>query len=74
MPVLTFLSSTAGRWTRSLVGVILVAAGLALGGWGWALAAVGVVFVLVGAVDVCLIAPLARKPLRGEAFRAARSR
>ena len=74
MPVLTFLSSTAGRWTRSLVGVILVAAGLALGGWGWALAAVGVVFVLVGAVDVCLIAPLARKPLHGEAFRAALSR
>lgn len=74
MPALSFLSSTAGRWTRSLLGVILVAAGIALGGWGWALAVVGVVFVLVGVLDVCLLAPLAGKPLRGPAFRAAAHR
>ena len=70
MPVLTFLSSTAGRWARAVMGVILISLGVALGGWAWALAAVGVVFVLVGVLDVCLVAPLAGKPLRGDAFRA----
>lgn len=74
MTVLTFLSSTAGRWTRAVVGVILIALGVALGGGAWALAAVGVVFVLVGALDVCLLAPLAGKPLRGSAFRAGAAR
>ena len=74
MSVLAFLSSTPGRWTRSVVGAILVATGIALGGWGWALAGVGVVFVLVGVLDVCLLAPLAGKPLRGTAFRAAVAR
>ncbi len=74
MSVLTFLSSTAGRWTRAVVGVILIALGVALGGAGWVLAVVGLVFVLVGALDVCLLAPLAGKPLRGAAFRAAAAR
>lgn len=74
MPVLSFLSSTAGRWTRAVVGVVLIVLGVALGGWAWVLAAVGVVFVLVGALDVCLLPPLAGKPLRGAAFRAAASR
>jgi hypothetical protein len=74
VPVLTFLSSTAGRWTRAVVGAILVASGVALGGWAWALSVVGLVFVLVGALDVCLLAPLAGRPLRGAAFRAAVTR
>jgi hypothetical protein len=74
MPVLVFLSSTAGRWTRAVLGVILIALGAALGGWAWALAAVGVVFVLVGALDVCLLAPPAGMPFRGDAFRARAAR
>ena len=71
MPVLSFFSSTTGRWARAVVGVALVAAGATLGGWWWLLAAVGVVFILVAALDVCLLAPLAGRPLRGAAFRAA---
>jgi hypothetical protein len=74
MPVLSFLSSPAGRWTRAIVGVVLIVLGALLGGWGWLLAVVGLVFVLVGALDVCLLAPLARRPFRGAAFRAAVSR
>jgi len=31
------------------------------------------VFVLVGALDVCLLAPLFGKPLRGKDFRSAQS-
>ena len=71
MPVLTFLSSTAGRWARGLVGAALIAVAALLGGWWWLLAAAGVVFVLVGVLDVCLLAPLAGKPFRGARFRAA---
>ena len=69
MSVLSFLSSTAGRRARAGVGVALVGTGAALGGWWSMLAVVGAVFVLVGALDVCLLAPLAGKPLRGVAFR-----
>lgn len=71
MPILTFLSSTAGRWARGVVGVALIALAVFLGGWWLLLAAVGAVFVLVGLFDVCLIAPLAGKPFHGTAFRAA---
>lgn len=70
MPVLTFLSSTAGRWTRGIAGAGLIVAGLVLGGAGYALAGVGVVFVLVGVFDVCLLAPLFRRPLSGARYRA----
>jgi len=70
MSVLNFLSSTAGRWVRGLVGVALIALAVALGGWWLLLAALGAVFVLVGLFDVCLIAPLAGRPFRGTAFRA----
>ncbi len=70
MSVLNFLSSTAGRWVRGLVGVALIALAVVLGGWWLLLAALGAVFVLVGLFDVCLIAPLAGRPFRGTAFRA----
>lgn len=74
MTILAFLSSTAGRWTRAIVGIVLIALCAILGGWWWLLAAPGVLFVLVGVLDVCLIAPLAGKPLRGKDFHAALAR
>ena len=74
MTILAFLASTPGRWTRAIVGAVLIALGAILGGWWWLLAAPGLLFVLVGALDVCLIAPLAGKPLRGKDFRAALGR
>lgn len=51
-----------------------VAAGATVVGRWWLLAVVGVVLILVGVLDVCLLAPLAGKPLRGSAFRASAQR
>ena len=60
MPVLSFLSSPAGRWMRAIVGVVLIVIGALLGGLGWLLAAVGLVFVLVNtnSVPTALAVPL----------------
>ncbi|HZK58472.1 MAG TPA: YgaP-like transmembrane domain [Cryobacterium sp.] len=69
MFIVKFLASTAGRWTRAIVGVVLVVLGIALGAWWWLLAALGAVFIAVGAFDVCLLAPLAGKPLQGQKLR-----
>ncbi|WP_062202317.1 DUF2892 domain-containing protein [Demequina salsinemoris] len=69
--MVSFMSSTAGRWTRGVIGLALIGAGVATGGAGWALAAVGTVFVGVGVGDVCLLAPLFGKPLKGRDVRAA---
>jgi hypothetical protein len=63
MGIIKFLGSTAGRWTRGVIGIVL-------GGWWFLLAAVGVVVFLAGALDVCLFAPLVGKPFRGPKLRA----
>jgi hypothetical protein len=73
MTLLTFFGTTAGRWTRAVVGAVLIVVGAVLGGWWLLLAALGLVFVLVGALDVCLLAPLFGRPLRGKDFRASRN-
>ncbi len=67
-----FMASIAGRAARVLAGLILVGLGLGLVGGvgGWVMFAVGVVLVLVGALDVCIFAPLFGKPLSGERLRA----
>lgn len=70
MVIIKFLGSTAGRWTRGIVGVALVVLGVVLGGWWFILAAVGLVVFLAGALDVCLLAPLFGKPFMGRTLRA----
>lgn len=74
MSILDFLASPAGRWTRMIAGAALIVLGAVNGGWLWLLAALGAVFVLVGALDVCLLAPIVGRPMKGEAFRAAKGR
>lgn len=74
MAFLNFMSSTAGRATRVIAGLALIAVGIVLGGAGYALAAVGLVPLAAGASDVCLFAPLGRMPFTGKAFREAASR
>ncbi|NLA66368.1 MAG: DUF2892 domain-containing protein [Leucobacter sp.] len=69
MPILIFLNSTAGRWTRAIVGIALIALGAILGGWWWLLAAPGLLFLTVGALDVCPISVMAGKPFSGKKFR-----
>jgi uncharacterized membrane protein len=70
MGFVKFMSSTTGRWTRGIAGAALIALGLIVGGGAaWVFVALGAVFVAVGVLDVCLIAPLLKKPFSGKAFR-----
>lgn len=65
-----FMASRTGRWVRMLAGVALV-----VGGWssgsrrGKALGLVGLVPLLAGTFDVCLLGPLFGLPMKGEAIR-----
>ena len=66
-----FMASIAGRAARALVGFVLVGLGLGVvgGAGGWVMLAVGIVLVLVGALDVCIFAPLFGKPFVGSRLR-----
>lgn len=65
-----FMASRAGRWTRMLAGASLMVGGLSShSGGGKALALVGLVPLLAGVLDVCLLAPLFGLPLEGKALR-----
>lgn len=66
-----FLASTAGRITRFLAGVALIAAGILIGGtWGIVLIVVGVVPLLAGLFDVCVFSALFGGPFSGPRIRA----
>jgi Protein of unknown function (DUF2892) len=63
-----FMASTAGRWVRIVAGVALIA-------WGWTmhqtttgiiLMVVGLVPLLTGVFNVCLIAPIIGAPFAGK--------
>ncbi len=69
-PFFRFMASTSGRVTRIVAGVVIVAAGALLGGGWWALAAVGLVPLAAGILDVCVFAPLFRRPFNGARLRA----
>lgn len=63
-----FMSSGTGRGVRIGAGLVLIAAGIyTAGALGIVLAVVGAVFVLVGAANVCLLAPAVGGPLLGRA-------
>ena len=64
-----FMASNLGRGARAAVGVVFLAWGLFLSG-GIIPIVLGVVFVAVGAFDVCLLAPLFGAPLKGADVRA----
>ena len=60
-----FMSAGLGRSIRVAAGVILTVLGL-VGGGGWiALSVVGLVPLIAGLMNVCLLAPLMGQPLRG---------
>jgi hypothetical protein len=69
MAILKFLGSTAGRWVRGIVGVVLLVLGAWLGGFWWILAGVGALVAAAGIFDFCMLAPLAGKPFMGPKFR-----
>jgi hypothetical protein len=72
MALIDFLASSTGRWVRIAVGGVLFAVGLlALEGTGGIIVAViGLVPLLAGMFDVCLVAPLFGAPLSGRKIRA----
>jgi hypothetical protein len=71
-----FMASFAGRVTRIVAGVVLVAGGLlAIGGTaGIVVAVVGLVPLAAGALDVCIFSRLFGGPFSGSAIRAIRGR
>lgn len=64
-----FMASTAGRALRIVAGIALLAISLfstsPITALGWVGIVAGVVLVLVGAFNICLLAPLFGQPLSG---------
>lgn len=61
-----WMSKPAGRIVRIIAGLILIGVGLYFQTfWGYVVAVVGVVPVLAGAFNICLIAPVLGAPFRG---------
>ena len=71
-PFVKFMASAAGRITRVVAGIILVALGLSVmhGVGGIILAIVGLVPLLAGLFDFCVFAPLFGAPMSGSKIRA----
>jgi len=71
-PFISFMASSAGRLTRIVAGIVLVAWGwFGLGGTaGIIVAIVGLVPLLAGLFDFCVFAPLFGAPLSGPKIRA----
>ena len=71
-PFVSFMASTAGRLTRIVAGIALVAWGwFGLGGTtGIIVAIIGLVPLLAGLFDFCVFAPLFGAPLSGPKIRA----
>ncbi len=67
MEIARLMSGTAGRLARVVAGVVLVLAGLIwIGGVvGVIVAIIGLVPILAGAANVCLLAPLFGGPFHG---------
>jgi len=70
-PLCTFMASSTGRVTRVIAGILIIAFGFGFGGpLGIGVAAVGLVPILAGLFDVCLVAPLLGCPMSGAKIRA----
>lgn len=66
MAFAVWMSKPAGRILRIVAGLVLIGVGLYLQTfWGYAVAVIGVVPVLAGIFDFCLIAPALGAPFRG---------
>lgn len=71
MKFIHFMASIKGRQLRSLIGAILIM--VAMINWGgleeFYLAAFGVVLILAGTLDFCLLAPFFNMPMSGKKIR-----
>ncbi len=68
MALAKFMASPMGRGVRIVLGIALIVLGLAVVGdtAGLILTAVGVVPILAGVFNVCLIGPIIGAPLSGK--------
>ena len=65
-----FISSPAGRLIRVLAGIALIGVGLnAASINGYIVAAIGIIPLLAGAFDVCILGGLLGGPYKGNAIR-----
>ena len=71
-PLIKFLTSAAGRITRIVAGIALIAWGLfgLQGAAGIVIAVIGAVPFLAGLFDFCVFAPLFGYPFSGQKIRA----
>jgi hypothetical protein len=71
MAFATFMASTAGRALRIIAGLALIGVGIFViaDTIGYALALIGLVPLLAGALDVCLFAPVFGAPFKGDEVR-----
>jgi len=70
-----FMASTAGRFTRGVIGIALIVAGVLVGGvGGWVLGAFGIVLVAAGLFDFCVITGVIDNIWSGREVRARGSR
>jgi Protein of unknown function (DUF2892) len=71
-PFIAFMASTAGRLTRIVAGLALIAWGLLGlgGGTGIVVAVIGALPLVAGLFDFCVFAPLFGAPLSGPKIRA----
>lgn len=70
MGLVGFMASPAGRITRAVAGIVLIVIGAVAGGAWRVLAVVGLVPLLAGIFDVCVVSPLFGGPFRGAQIRA----
>lgn len=64
-----FMATRWGRTARFCVGLILFMWGIGLAGWGYFLAAFGLLSMFTGATDICLLAPFFNLPITGKMLR-----
>jgi hypothetical protein len=64
-----FMATAIGRLLRVAAGLAMVVIGVSLGGGWWALAVAGLIPLLAGALDFCVLAPLFGQPMSGRAIR-----
>jgi hypothetical protein len=71
-PFVKFMASPAGRITRIVAGIVLIALGLLVihGTSGIIVAIVGLVPLVAGLFDFCVFAPLFGNPMSGPKIRA----
>ncbi|MEQ1702650.1 MAG: DUF2892 domain-containing protein [Ilumatobacteraceae bacterium] len=62
------MAGPIGRGARAAVGIAMIIAGVAMGSTGgWILAVVGLLPLMAGVLNICVIAPLLKAPFSGKA-------